>query len=215
MALAALIVPVAAGADVSGLRSPIELAFALVREALIGLLIGLVIQLLIAGMQTVGELANTAGGLQLGDAYDSTTRSSVPVMSRMISMLAVALLLSTGGHRDLLDALLGSFATLPPGKMDLAAGMLGVVTNELAGGLTAGVRASAPIMAALLLANLITGLISRTLPQLNLMAIGLNINAVTLLGISVLGVTAIASVFEQELVDTMTRLRLWLSGTDG
>jgi flagellar biosynthesis protein FliR len=211
MALSALIVPITASADVTGIRSPIELAFALVREALIGLLIGLVIQLLIAGMQTVGELANSAGGLQLGDTFDPMTRSSVPVFSRMISMLAVALLLVSGGHRELLDALLGSFVSLPPGKLDLAAGMLGVVTNELIGGLTAGIRASAPILISLLLANLITGLVSRTLPQLNLLAIGLNINALTLMLVAIVGVAAIGSVFEAELMETLTRLRLWLS----
>ena len=38
-------------------------------------------------------------------------------------------------------------------------------------------RVAAPVIAALLLSNLVTGLISRTLPQINVLAIGLSINA--------------------------------------
>ena len=214
MALAALIVPLTNSIDLSQLASPLELTFALVREGLIGLLIGIVLQLLITGLQTVGEIAGTAGGLQLGDAYDSTARASVPVLSRMISMLSIALLLASGGHRELLDALMGSFTALPPGRMQLDAGMMGIVTNELSGGLTAGVRAAAPLLAALLLANMITGLVSRTLPQLNLLAIGLNVNALTLLLIAMLSVAAIGGVFETEAEETFHRLRNWLSDPD-
>ena len=40
-----------------------------------------------------------------------------------------------------------------------------------------GIRAAAPVVAAVLLATLVLGLISRTLPQLNVMVVGFGLNA--------------------------------------
>ena len=53
-----------------------------------------------------------------------------------------------------------------------------------------GVRAAAPVMVALLMSVLILGLISRTLPQLNVIAIGFNLNGLIML--AVLSVSASA-----------------------
>jgi flagellar biosynthetic protein FliR len=44
-----------------------------------------------------------------------------------------------------------------------------------------GIRAAAPVMISLLLATLILGLVSRSLPQLNLMALGFGFNALVAL----------------------------------
>ncbi len=52
---------------------------------------------------------------------------------------------------------------------------------------------------ALLLSNLITGLLARTLPQLNVLAIGFNINALALLLLLFLAVGGVAWVFQTEL----------------
>jgi flagellar biosynthetic protein FliR len=51
----------------------------------------------------------------------------------------------------------------------------------------------------LLLANLVTALIGRTLPQLNIMAIGFSLNVTILLVVLALSVTSIGWVFQDEL----------------
>ncbi len=56
----------------------VELAIAVIREGLIGLLIGATIQLIISGLQLGGEAITSTGGMQLGDAVDPTSQSSMP-----------------------------------------------------------------------------------------------------------------------------------------
>jgi flagellar biosynthetic protein FliR len=70
-----------------------------------------------------------------------------------------------------------------------------------------GVRAAAPAMVALLLATLILGLAGRTLPQLNVMALGLGLNTVVTL--LVLGISLGASVwiFQEQLGPVLTEIR--------
>jgi flagellar biosynthetic protein FliR len=72
-----------------------------------------------------------------------------------------------------------------------------------------GLRAAAPLATALLLSNLVTGLLARTLPQLNVLAIGFNINALALLTLLFMSIGSVTWVYQTELVvwiDTCHRI---------
>lgn len=73
-----------------------DLAIAIAREGMIGLLIGSTIQLLITGLQLGGETITSTGGMQLGDAVDPTTRSSMPALAKFVGMLVTAVMLAVG-----------------------------------------------------------------------------------------------------------------------
>jgi flagellar biosynthetic protein FliR len=70
-----------------------------------------------------------------------------------------------------------------------------------------GIRAAAPLLTALLLANLILGLISRTLPQINVIAVGFGVNSLLTLGLMMLTIGAAAWVFQDPSVDVMGRIQ--------
>ena len=61
-----------------------------------------------------------------------------------------------------------------------------VLTTLLTQSFVLGIRAAAPLMTALLLSNLVLGLISRTLPQINVIAVGFSVNSLLRVGVSVL-----------------------------
>jgi flagellar biosynthetic protein FliR len=69
-------------------------------------------------------------------------------------------------------------------------------------------RAAAPPAIALLLANFVTALIGRTLPQLNIMAIGFNINVTIMILVLTMSMASIGWVFQNELVE-------WIELTTG
>ena len=83
---------------------------------------------------------------------------------------------------------------------------MGLVVDQLAAGTAAGVRVAAPVVAALLLSNLITGLISRTLPQINVLAIGLSINALAMLVVLALTIGSAGLLFREELAVVAERI---------
>jgi flagellar biosynthetic protein FliR len=70
-----------------------------------------------------------------------------------------------------------------------------------------GIRASAPVMISLLLAILIVALISRTLPQLNSVAVGLNFNSLIVLAVLALCIGAAAHVFQESAPDAISTMR--------
>jgi len=197
-------------ADLPRLDNLVELGIAIAREAIVGMLIGATVQLIVTGLQLAGETISGTGGMQLGDSIDASTQGSMPTMAKLVGMLVTAILLISGGHRVVLRLLLESFQALPAGDVVLESSMLDLILAQLSAGMAAGVRVAAPVVGALLLSNLITGLVSRTLPQLNVLAIGLSLNALALLIVTALTIGSIGYVFQSELESTVVRVReLW------
>jgi len=190
--------------------SNIDLAIMLAQEGMIGLLIGSVVQILVTGVQTAGELMTGTGGMQLGDAIDPTTEATMPTLAQLIGLLVVAVMIAGGGHRMLMGSLIDSFEALPPGRVVMHDSMMSLVTTQMGASLGAGIRVAAPVVVAMLLCNIITGLISRTLPQINVLAIGLSINAVALLAVAALSIGSAGYVFQDEFSETLSRLtEMW------
>ena len=205
--------PVASGMDVDSLPridNLIDLVIAITREGLLGLLIGATVQLIITGLQLGGEAITSTGGMQLGDAIDPTTSSSMPSIARLVGLLVTAVMLAIGGHRIMLRMLLDSFQAMPAAEIQFSDSMMTLVVDQLSSGMVAGIRLAAPVVVALLLSNLVTGLISRTLPQINVLAIGLSINALAMLVVLALTIGSAGLIFSNELTLTVERLsRLW------
>lgn len=188
----------------------VELLIAIGREALIGLLIGATVQLIITGIQLSGEIITGTGGLQLGQSADPQTGERMPTMARMVGLLVAAVMLAAGGHRMVFGALLESFREMPPGQVVINDSMLTLIIDQLTAGMVAGIQVAAPVVAALLLTNLITGLISRTMPQINVLAVGLSVNALAVLVVTALTIGSVGLIFEDELARAAERLaRIW------
>jgi flagellar biosynthetic protein FliR len=120
--------------------------------------------------------------------------------------LVAAVMLAAGGHRFIFAALLESFRKMPPGQVVVNESMLILIIEQLTSGMIAGIQVAAPVVAVLLLTNLICGLISRTMPQINVLAIGLSVNALALLVVAALTIGSVGLIFEEELGRAAERL---------
>lgn len=209
-AMAIVIVPAVSAATPTDATSiPIaEIAFGLGREVVFGMIIGGVVQLLVTGVQLAGELISSVTGMQLAQTADPSTGQSVPHLSRLLGLMVTAILLTVGGHRLLIDALLNSFKKFPPLSVSIDQKMSELVIDYLAIGIESGLRVAAPVLACVLLTNLVVALISRTVPQLNVLAIGLNINIMAALVVMALTIGSAGLVFETELAGAIGRLGL-------
>lgn len=192
----------------------VDLTIAIAREAMIGMLIGATVQIVITGIQLAGEAITSTSGMQLGESMDETTMSSMPALAKMVGMLVTAVMLLSGGHRVMLSLLVESFDRMPPGNVVFHESMMLAITDCMSGALASGVRVSAPVVAALLLSNLVTGLISRTMPQINVLAVGLSVNALALLVVTSLTIGSAAWIFQDDLAANVERLSMiWQEGS--
>ncbi|MBI3838923.1 MAG: flagellar biosynthetic protein FliR [Planctomycetia bacterium] len=175
-------------------------------EALIGLSLGLGIVVLFSGMQVAGQVISQMSGMQLTDIFNPAFNENVPVFSQLLFYVSLAVFVIIGGHRKVMEALLDTFVWLPAGQGDFSRSVTEAMTSLLAQSFVLGVRAAAPAMVALLLATLLLGLVSRTLPQLNVMALGFGFNALATLGALSVSLGAAAWIFQGEIEPVLATL---------
>ena len=190
VAVAVLIMPSQWDTTIPDPGTTLNYAVIVGSELIVGLCLGLGITILFSGIQLAGQIIGHIGGLMLADVFDPSMGTSVPLFSRFLLLTSTAVFLLIGGHRMVLAGLLDTFTSLPPAAGSLPASLdqefLGRLVTAfellLTQSFSLGIRAAAPVATALLLSTLVMGLISRTLPQLNILAVGFGMNSMLTFG---------------------------------
>lgn len=142
------------------------------QQILIGTLIGFTMQLAFAAVRTAGELIGLQMGLSFATFVDPGSHLSMPVLARIMDLLALLLFLTFNGHLWLISALVDTFHTLPVGGDPLNANAFMALTRT--GGLIFlnGLMLALPVITLLLTLNLALGMLNRMAPQLSVFVIG-------------------------------------------
>jgi len=177
----------------------VNLAVMMGKEVVIGMSLGLAVMIIFSGLQLTGQIIGQMSGMQLADIFDPTFNNSVPVFAQLLMMITLAVYLLVGGHRETLGALLDTFSIMPPGQADFSLNFTDALIELMKMSFIAGIRAAAPIVLALLLSIVILGLISRTLPQLNIIAVGFSLNTMVMLGTLAISLGAAIWVFQNQV----------------
>jgi flagellar biosynthetic protein FliR len=165
----------------------VGLSFALGSELLIGILIAYVSRLVFTGIEMAGTIIGYQMGFGIVNVIDPLSATNVSVISSIYNIFAMLIFLITDCHHYFITAILGSFELIPP----LGFHYSGAIADNLAtltGSIfVAGVKISAPIVAALFFTNVALGLVARTVPQMNVFIVGFPLQIG--LGLFMLGLT--------------------------
>src|SRR5262245_818833 len=201
--LSLLVTPVFLNTSLPPAGSLLEYGRLMVNEALVGLLLGLGIHILFSGVQVAGQIVSQMSGLSLAEVADPAFNEDASVFSQLFYFLTLAVFVAIGGHRIVTEALLETFTWAPPGHAALGETVVEVIANVTTQSFALGIRAAAPLMVALLLATIVLGLISRTLPQINIIAIGFGLSAMVLMGVLFLSLGALAWTFQEPILEVL------------
>lgn len=171
LAIAAAVYPLAA----VELAAPITLNTALVGmvgELVIGLLIGFSLALMFLGVQLAAEMVSHQAGMSLGASYNPLLDTSESVFGQLYYFVAMMGFFAVGGHRELIRAIIGSFATVPPLAFKLSESVIELMIGLMTVSFEMAIRISGPTIVALMLSLLLLGFLSRTIPQLNILSVG-------------------------------------------
>jgi flagellar biosynthetic protein FliR len=170
--LSLILFPVVARPEVGSNPDVWRLAVVLLGEVSVGVLIGFSAQLLFAGIGIAGEVIGFQMGLGIANVFDPVTQSQVSLVSQFKTVVALMLFVALDGHHIFLQALAGSYGIVPAGGVALkAAGLTHYM--EVAGRMfVVGLQLGAPLIVALLAANVGIGLVARAVPQVNIFVVG-------------------------------------------
>jgi flagellar biosynthetic protein FliR len=142
-------------------------------EVMIGLAIGFVMQLAFAAPAIGAELIGAGMGMSIAASADPVNGAHSAIFGQYFSVVLTLVFFGTGAHLDWISLLIESYRTFPPGAAWMTPGRLHLIDMFAADMFLAGLRIALPVVVLLLVVHIVTGIIGRSAPALNLFALGL------------------------------------------
>ena len=177
----------------------VSMTLALVGEIFLGLVLGWVAQLLFAGMRLAGQAIESRSGLGFVQLVDPHEGGSTGIFSAFLEVLAGLVFFALNGHHLLIHALTASYSVFPLAGDKFTARLLeGVITS---GGqiFAIGLRVSAPVVIGLLLTDVVLGVLSRAIPQMNIFMVAAPLQFGVAMILLMLSLPVLAKFFERQL----------------
>ncbi len=148
-----------------------EFALWALPEALLGMALAFMIRLILAGIQFGGQLLGFQMGFGVANVIDPATGVQAPVLAQVAYLIALLLFLIFDIHHFFLLGLGESFRLLPPGSLVFKKDLFELLVEKGELIFVIGLKILAPVMAILLLVQIALGIVSRFVPQINVMIV--------------------------------------------
>jgi flagellar biosynthetic protein FliR len=202
----AVALAIAVGPKLAAAGVPLEpgpLISAAVMQAVAGLALGYLGVLVLGVVQAAGMIVDTLAGFSMATLFDPTTSSQTTVFGRFYQLLGITLLFAIDGHIILVRGFITSIDAAPFTSLDIES--LGhVLTDGLGNFLLAALEITAPLLAALLAAELAIALLAKAAPQANAFLLGIPVKILVVMSLGALALPRVSSALHV-LLETITR----------
>jgi flagellar biosynthesis protein FliR len=168
-------------------NSPINFVIGLMSEVAIGMIIGLVVQLLFMGVQLAGNVAGFQMGFAIANVVDPASSAQIPLLSQFLNLFAIVLFISFNAHYYFIKALVDGFEIIPLWGAHLSPDLFHLIIALTGNAFLVAVKIGAPVMVSLLLTSVALGLIARTVPQMQVFIVAMPLKII--LGLTFFGLS--------------------------
>lgn len=149
--------------------------FLLIKEIIVGALIGLLAYIILSAVQIAGGFIDFQMGFAIANVIDPQTGAQSPLIGQYFYIIALLFLLSVNGHHLLIDGIYNSYDFIPidafiPFQNESIVMFIVETFNTM---FIVAFQISIPIVGCLFLVDVALGIIARTVPQLNVFVVGL------------------------------------------
>jgi flagellar biosynthetic protein FliR len=162
-----------------------SLVVGVIHEVLFGLALGLAMNIVFMAMHMASRIIGFQVGFGIGGVIDPLTGADNGTFDQFYAVLVTLVFLTVNGHYVVIQALSETVRAVTPGTFDPLSMRPAALAPLAAGLFVTAVRVAMPVMAALFLADLGMGFVARTMPQINVLIVGMPVKV--LLGVVVLG----------------------------
>ncbi len=186
----------------------------LMKETLVGLSMGFFISLFVNAVRFGGELINRYAGFAAAENFDPDTSASVTPIGDVMHLLFMLLFLTTNGHHYFFAALHRSYDLVPVGGYQITPGFQAALASGLDEMSIIAVAMSFPVLAAVMAITAAEGVMTRAIPQINIMHVSFAVKIVVSLLVMYAGLPS-AVVFLGTILVTMQSAGYAVIGTLG
>lgn len=176
-------------ANIVEFDSVLEYAVIVMKEAIVGLLIGFAASICTSIVNFAGSISDMETGLSMATLMDPTTQENTSITGVFYQYVLMLMMIATGMYRYLFGALADTFTLIPVnGAVFCGDALLTSMLGFLGDYVVIGFRIVLPVFCTMLLLNTVLGVLAKVSPQMNMFAVGIQLKI--LVGLSVIFITA-------------------------
>lgn len=154
-----------------------DFIYSFLAEVFSGLAAGILCTWLFQSMQMGGQLMDQQAGFGMASLLDPGSATQSTLLANLVMYISILLFIELNGHHILVLGVIRSFAIVGPGEAVLGMGVAQLALRTLLLAYVLLIRVAVPVLVVLILTDLTLGMVGRTVPQLNVLMLGLPIKA--------------------------------------
>lgn len=159
--------------DIAIISGLFEFSFYIVKEILLGLSLGYISKLIFGIIEIAGQLVDFQSGFSMASVYDPSAGSQISNYGKIYYWLSMSIFFILDIHHMLIESLVESFKNIPLTEISYTSlGVLEIIklfSNVFA----LGFKLAVPIVVVVLVTDIVLAIISRTIPQINVLMLGM------------------------------------------
>ena len=188
--------------------NPATIILAILSEIMLGLVVGIILLLAYNVITFAGGMISFMMGFSMASAIDPQTGVSMPIVSQFLSLMGLMVLLELDLHHWVLLFVDSSLQKIPLGGFIMSEDIFHYVLSAASNMFLVGFTIAFPIMALSWLADVIFGMLMKTMPQFNLLVIGFPIKIMVSFAVLIATFTSTMLILKLEMVDAFNALAM-------
>jgi len=184
----------------------LTIVIAILGEFILGLAVGIVLQLAYNVITFAGGQISYMMGFSLASAIDPQSGVSMPIISQFLSLLALMVLLALNLHHWILLFVAHTLESVPLGGFMVGKNFFHYIMHATSNMFLVGFMIAFPIIALSWLADVIFGMLMKTMPQFNLLVIGFPIKIMVAFAVLIATLTATMLILKGEVQSAFNML---------
>ena len=146
-----------------------------ITELLIGLVMGYIMSVCIYILNFSGQLIDMEIGFSMVNVMNPTANMTTTVTGNLYTYFVMLVLLASDLHRYMLKAMIDAFTFIPIGEAVIDMSMYKIMVTFIKDYFIIGFRIILPIFAAMLIINVVLGVLAKVAPQMNMFVVGMQL----------------------------------------
>lgn len=141
-------------------------ALLLMGEIVIGILFGILVEIVLASLHVAGTLISLQGGFANALIFDPITEQQGSVVTGLLDTIAVTLILVTDAHHLFIRAVVDSYSLFAPGQIPEVGDLNQTVVRQVSASFLLGIKLASPFIVFSVVIQSAMGILSKLAPQM-------------------------------------------------
>ncbi|MFC7379139.1 flagellar biosynthetic protein FliR [Brevundimonas sp. GCM10030266] len=166
-----------------------------IREVIVGLMIGALLRSFLTALSTAGEIVSLQTTLSFAQTANPMQAQPGTTIAAFLMLLGTTLIFATNTHHLFIAGLVGSYELIAPARPLVTGDFTTLAIRTLGDSFALGVQLSAPLLVFALIFNLASGLVGRVMPAFQIFFAAAPLSVILGLSIFALSLGVVGTVF--------------------